>query len=191
MLPNRPRWHATEKVSLAFGYGITATPLQVARAYSVFANGGMQQPLSLLALEDDIPAGERVVSPDVARQVLQVLHAVTGEHGTARKARIPGYRVGGKTGTVHKVGPQGYIDDQYVALFAGIAPVEDPRLVTVVVINEPQGESYGGGSAAAPVFSRVTAGALRLLNLAPSIVPAADDAADMAAAPAVRGGGAA
>jgi cell division protein FtsI (penicillin-binding protein 3) len=191
MLPNRPRWHATEKVSLAFGYGITATPLQVARAYSVFANGGIQQPLSLLALEDDMPDGERVISPDVARQVLQVLHAVTGEHGTARKARIPGYRVGGKTGTVHKVGPQGYIDDQYVALFAGIAPVEDPRLVTVVVINEPQGEAYGGGSAAAPVFSRVTAGALRLLNLAPSIVPAADDAADMAAASTVRGGGAA
>ena len=83
------------------------------------------------------------------------------------------------------------LETDYVALFAGIAPVEDPRLVTVVVINEPQGESYGGGSAAAPVFSRVTAGALRLLNLAPSSVPAADDAADMAAAPAVRGGGAA
>jgi cell division protein FtsI (penicillin-binding protein 3) len=130
MLPNRPRWHTTEKVSLAFGYGIT--------------------------------------SPEIARQVLNVLHAVTGEHGTARKARVPGFQVGGKTGTVHKVGPQGYIDDQYVALFAGVAPSNDPRIVTVVVINEPKGEAYGGGAAAAPVFSRVTAGALRLLNVPPT-----------------------
>jgi cell division protein FtsI (penicillin-binding protein 3) len=170
MLPTRPRWHATEKVSLAFGYGITTTPLQLARAYSVFANGGVLQPVSLVALDGELDPGEQVVSPEVAKQVLGVLHAVTGEHGTARKARVPGYHVGGKTGTVHKVGPQGYIDDQYVALFAGIAPVENPRLVTVVVINEPQGEAYGGGSAAAPVFSTVTRGALRLLNVAPSVV---------------------
>jgi cell division protein FtsI (penicillin-binding protein 3) len=171
MLPNRPRWHATEKVSLAFGYGITASPLQLASAYAVFANGGVQRPVSLLALEEELPPGEPVVSPQVAGQVLEVLHAVTGEHGTARKARVPGYLVGGKTGTVHKVGPQGYIDDQYVALFAGVAPSNDPRLVTVVVINEPQGEAYGGGAAAAPVFSRVTAGALRLLNVAPTEYP--------------------
>jgi cell division protein FtsI (penicillin-binding protein 3) len=76
--------------------------------------------------------------------------------------------VGGKTGTVHKVGPEGYIEDQYVALFAGIAPVNDPRIVTVVVINEPQGKNYGGGSAAAPIFSTVTEGALRILNVPPS-----------------------
>ena len=167
-LPTRPRWHSTEKVSLAFGYGITATPLQLASAYTVFANGGVQQPISMLALEGEIPAGDRVVSARTASQVLDILHAVTGEHGTARKARIPGYQVGGKTGTVHKVGPEGYIKDQYVALFAGIAPVNDPRIVTVVVINQPQGENYGGGSAAAPVFSTVTEGALRILNVPPS-----------------------
>jgi cell division protein FtsI (penicillin-binding protein 3) len=190
-LPNRSRWHATEKVSLAFGYGITATPLQLARAYSVFANGGVRQPVSLLALDDELSPGEQVVSPEVARQVLGVLHAVTGEHGTARKARVPGYHVGGKTGTVHKVGPQGYIDDQYVALFAGIAPVEDPRLVTVVVINEPQGEAYGGGAAAAPVFSAVTQGALRLLNVAPSLPDTNAGERAIAAAPARRPGGAA
>jgi cell division protein FtsI (penicillin-binding protein 3) len=190
-LPNRSRWHATEKVSLAFGYGITATPLQLARAYSVFANGGVRQPVSLLALDDELSPGEQVVSPEVARQVLGVLHAVTGEHGTARKARVPGYHVGGKTGTVHKVGPQGYIDDQYVALFAGIAPVEDPRLVTVVVINEPQGEAYGGGAAAAPVFSAVTQGALRLLNVAPSLPVTNAGERAIAAAPARRPGGAA
>jgi cell division protein FtsI (penicillin-binding protein 3) len=76
--------------------------------------------------------------------------------------------VGGKTGTVHKVGPQGYIDDQYVALFAGIAPIDNPRVVTVVVINDPKGDAYGGGSAAAPVFSSVTRGTLRLLNVPPT-----------------------
>jgi cell division protein FtsI (penicillin-binding protein 3) len=167
-LPTRPRWHSTEKISLAFGYGITATPLQLASAFTVFANGGVQQPVSMLALEGELPAGDRVISARTASQVLDILHAVTGEHGTARKARIPGYQVGGKTGTVHKVGPEGYIEDQYVALFAGIAPVNDPRIVTVVVINEPQGEKYGGGSAAAPVFSTVTEGALRILNVPPS-----------------------
>lgn len=167
-LPNRPRWHATEKVSLAFGYGITTSPLQLASAYTVFANGGVQQPVSMLALEGELPEGNRVISARTASQVLDILHAVTGEQGTARKARVSGYLVGGKTGTVHKVGPEGYIKDQYVALFAGVAPVDDPRIVTVVVINEPQGENYGGGSAAAPVFSTVTKGALRILNVPPS-----------------------
>jgi len=184
-LPNRPRWHTTEKVSLAFGYGITATPLQLASAYAVFANGGVQQPVSLLALEGELPAGTQVIAPDIADQVLAVLHAVTGEHGTARKARVPGYQVGGKTGTVHKVGPGGYMDDQYVALFAGIAPSNDPRIVTVVVINEPKGDAYGGGSAAAPVFSQVTKGALRILNVPPT------ETGVVAKAPPVARGGAA
>jgi cell division protein FtsI (penicillin-binding protein 3) len=183
-LPDRPRWHATEKVSLAFGYGITTTPLQLARAYSVFANGGIQQPVSLLALEGESEPGERVVSPQIAQEVLGVLHAVTGEHGTARKARVPGYPVGGKTGTVHKVGPGGYLADQYVALFAGIAPVDNPRIVTVVVINGPQGEAYGGGAAAAPVFSSVTQGALRLLNVAPTEMEVVADAAKGSGGPA-------
>ena len=171
VLPNRPRWYSTEKISLAFGYGITATPLQLARAYSVFANHGMMQPVSLLALEGEEIGGTQVVSAEIADQVLTVLGRVTGEHGTARKARVPGYEVGGKTGTVHKVGPQGYIDDSYVALFAGVAPVDDPRVVTVVVINEPKGEAYGGGAAAAPVFSSVTRGALRLLGVTPTELP--------------------
>ena len=177
-LPDRVRWYATEKVSLAFGYGISASPLQLAKAYSVFANGGVQQPVSLLALEGEVSPGERIVSPQIAREVLGVLHAVTGEEGTARKARVPGYLVGGKTGTVHKVGPQGYIDDQYVAWFAGVAPVDDPRIVTVVVINDPKGKAYGGGAVAAPLFSAVTRGALRLLNVAPTEIES------VAAAPA-------
>lgn len=185
LLPNRPRWYSTEKISLAFGYGITTTPLQLARAYSVFANHGVQQQVSLLALEGEQPLGVQVVSREIADKVLTVLNAVTGKHGTARKARVPGYEVGGKTGTVHKVGPQGYIDDSYVALFAGIAPVDDPRVVTVVVINEPKGEAYGGGSAAAPVFSAVTRGALRLLGVAPTELPE-----ELAVGAPVKGGAA-
>ena len=183
LLPNRPRWRAIEKVTLAFGYGLTATPLQLAHAYTVFANQGQQYPLSLLAL-DELPEARPVIAPDTAAQVMEVLHAVTGEHGTARKARVEGYDVGGKTGTVHKVGPQGYIDDQYVALFAGIAPVSDPRFVTVVLIDQPQGESYGGGAAAAPVFSRVAQGALRLLN----VPPEADEILVVANSRVARGG---
>lgn len=181
LLPSRNRWSEIEKVTLAFGYGLTATPLQVAHAYSAFANGGVLPPVSLLAVADDAPAGQRVMAPDLAREVLTVLRRVTEEKGTARRARVPGYAVGGKTGTVHKVGPQGYIKNRYVALFAGVAPVSDPRFVTVVVINEPQGEDYGGGAAAAPVFSRVAQGTLRLLNVAPDAVPAIAAAPEPAA----------
>lgn len=184
-LPNRPRWHATEKISLAFGYGITTTPLQLARAYTVFANGGVQQPVSLLALEEEPPPGIQVVSPHIAAQVLEILHAVTGENGTARKARVPGYQVGGKTGTVRKVGPGGYSEDRHVALFAGIAPSNDPRLVTVVVINDPKGKLYGGGAVAAPVFSEVTKGALRILNVPPTELSAVAETT-----PVPRGGAA-
>ena len=167
-LPNRPRWYATEKVSLAFGYGISATPLQLASAYSVFANDGKQLPISLLALEGETPDGKQIISRETAAQLLGMLHAVTGEHGTARKARVSGYQVGGKTGTVHKVGPGGYEKHKYVALFAGIAPIDNPRIVTVVVINDPKGKLYGGGAVAAPVFSQITSGTLRILGVPPS-----------------------
>ena len=169
-LPTRPKWHAIEKVTLAFGYGLTATPLQIAHAFSILANDGAQQPISLLALEDEPTVGKPVITPALARNVLEVLHAVTGENGTARKAQIAGYGVGGKTGTVHKVGLSGYMENEYVALFAGVAPIENPRIVTVVVIDQPKGEAHGGGSAAAPVFSRVVKGALRLLNVPPTDV---------------------
>ena len=169
-LPNRPRWYATEKVSLAFGYGISATPLQLASAYSVFANGGKQLPISLLALEGETPEGKQIIAQETAAQLLGMLHAVTGEEGTARKARVSGYQVGGKTGTVHKVGPGGYEKHKYVALFAGIAPIDNPRIVTVVVINDPKGKLYGGGAVAAPVFSQITSGTLRILGVPPSEV---------------------
>jgi cell division protein FtsI (penicillin-binding protein 3) len=187
-LPVRRRWSDIEQVTLAFGYGLTATPLQLARAYSVFANGGILPEVSLLKLEAGEQRGRRVISEDIAGQVRGVLHAVTGEHGTARRARVEGYAVGGKTGTVHKVGPGGYLPDQYVALFAGMAPVEDPRFVTVVVLDRPQGDNYGGGAAAAPVFARVASGALRLLDIAPQPDELMDESAATETLVAASGG---
>ncbi len=171
-LPNRERWSDIEKVTLAFGYGLTATPLQLAHAYSVFANNGKQAPLSLIKRESEseIPA-KRVIDEETARQILTVLHRVTGEEGTAKKARVAGFSVGGKTGTVHKVGAGGYLPDQYLALFVGIAPIENPRYVTAIVIDQPKGDNYGGGSAAAPVYSRITDGVLRLYNETPQADP--------------------
>jgi cell division protein FtsI (penicillin-binding protein 3) len=175
-LPNRPRWRQIEEVTLAFGYGLTTTPLQLARAYSVFASGGMLPQVSLLRREPADVVAERVMRPETATAVREVLHGVTGDDATGRRARVAGYAVGGKTGTVHKVGAGGYLEDQYVALFAGLAPVDDPRFVTVVMLDRPQGDNYGGGSAAAPVFARVARGALRLLNVPPLPAVAPEEA---------------
>lgn len=186
-LPNRPRWRQIEEVTLAFGYGLTVTPLQLARAYTAFANNGVLLPVSLLSLDGEVPHGEQVMAPEIAAEVLKVLHRVTGSNGTARRAKVAGYEVGGKTGTVHQVGAQGYIDNKYRALFAGVAPAKDPRIVTVVVLNGPKGDAYGGGAVAAPVFSRVAQGALRLLNVAPEA--AVPDAATIAALENQRGAG--
>jgi len=177
LLPQRPRWREIEKVTLAFGYGLTATPLQLARAYAAFANDGILPEVTLLHRAEGASGGRRVISEDLAREVRMVLNAVTGTHGTARRARIEGYEVGGKTGTVHKVGAGGYLDDQYIALFAGMAPVEDPRFVTVVVLDRPKGDAYGGGAAAAPVFARVAGETLRLLGVAPRLAPEPADVA--------------
>lgn len=168
ILPNRPKWAPIEEATLAFGYGLTASPLQLAHAYTVFANGGVQPQISLLALGEELPESRRIIDSEIANKILQILHLVTQENGTAQKAQVVGFDVGGKTGTVHVVGSGGYQDDKYVALFAGVAPIDNPRIVTVVVLNQPKGDSYGGGSAAAPVFSRVTQGALRILNVPPS-----------------------
>ncbi len=187
LLPQRPRWRPIEEVTLAFGYGLTATPLQIARAYAVFANGGRLPELSLLHRDEVELGGIQVIDPAIAAEVRKVLHAVTGDEGTARKARVDGYEVGGKTGTVHKVGAGGYLDDQYVALFAGLAPIDDPRFVTVVVLDRPKGDSYGGGAAAAPVFARVAKETLRLLGVPPTLVAPEEMLATVAPGVAPRG----
>ncbi|MEP5764449.1 MAG: penicillin-binding transpeptidase domain-containing protein [Halieaceae bacterium] len=173
VLPYRENWRPIERVTLAYGYGLAVTPLQLARAYGVIASGGRLLTPSLIKQESRRVEARQVIAPRVAAQVLEVLHAVTGAEGTARGAQVAGYTVAGKTGTAHKVGSGGYADDRYLAFFAGIAPASEPRLVTIVLIDEPKGDHYYGGEVAAPVFSRITAGALRLLNVVPDAVPAA------------------
>ncbi|MEM0953530.1 MAG: penicillin-binding transpeptidase domain-containing protein [Pseudomonadota bacterium] len=171
ILPYRDHWREIERATLAYGYGLAVTPLQLARAYAVFASGGKLLSPSLLKLDPNEVEARQVIDPDVASQVLAVLQGVASSDGTARNARVEGYSVAGKTGTAHKVGAGGYADDRYLAFFAGIAPVSAPRLVTVVLIDEPGGDRYYGGEVAAPVFSRITAGALRLLNVVPDLRP--------------------
>ena len=168
VLPSHAHWSDIEKVTLAFGYGLNATPIQLARAYAVFANEGVRRPLTLLKYDsDNTLQGDRVVTAEIARDVLTVLGRVTKPGGTATLAQVQGFSVGGKTGTVHKVGEGGYLDDQYVALFVGIAPINEPRYVTAILVDQPLGDHYGGGLAAAPVYSRITEEVLRIRNARP------------------------
>jgi len=162
-------WREIEHATMAFGYGLSATAVQLAQAYSVFANDGWLVPLTLLR-RDTVPAGQRVFSAPTARAVRAMLEAVVAG-GTGGEAGVAGYRVAGKTGTVHKLAAEGYARDRYVSLFAGFAPASRARLVAVVVIDEPGGAEYYGGRVAAPVFSRVMREALRLLNVAPDDLP--------------------
>ena len=158
--------HPVVRATLAFGYGLTVSPLQLAQAYLTLANGGVRMPVSALKL-DDPPRGQRVFAPHIADVVLNLMEGVTSPEGTAPKARIPGYRVAGKTGTTRIVDEAGYTDKRHVALFVGVAPLTDPRLLMVVVVNDASGPKIGGGAVAAPVFARVAERALRLLEVPP------------------------
>lgn len=166
MLPSPRHWKDLEKVTLAFGYSLSVTPLQLVQAYSVLGNSGERRPLRILSDSPQVP-GEQVIAPAVSDAVLDMLKTVALEGGTAQKAAIPAYSFAGKTGTVHKAGVGGYLEDQYMAYFAGLAPANNPRIVGVVVINEPKGEEYHGGQVAAPAFAGVIGDALRLTGVAP------------------------
>jgi cell division protein FtsI (penicillin-binding protein 3) len=170
MLPIRNRWSDIERANFAFGYGLQVTPLQLARAYGVFATGGRLAPVTLLKRDGPAPAGKQVVAAGVAHQITEMMQTVVGPEGTGKRAGIPGYAVAGKTGTVHKVGAHGY-EDRYHSLFAGFAPVSAPRIVTVVVVDDASLGRYHGGDVAAPVFARVVGGAMRLLNVVPDQIP--------------------
>jgi cell division protein FtsI (penicillin-binding protein 3) len=159
-------WATIDQATLAFGYGISVSTLQLAQAYAVLAGDGIRRPASLLR-QDGPPAGERVTSADVVRKVRHMMEAVTSDTGTAPLAKVPGFRVAGKTGTVKKLGRGGYEDDKYRSLFAGMAPASDPRLVLVVMIDEPRAGEFYGGRVAGPVFSEIMTQALRLLNVPP------------------------
>jgi cell division protein FtsI (penicillin-binding protein 3) len=174
-LTNYSEWNRLERATLSFGYGLSVTALQLARAYTVFANDGVLLPVSLIRkvsqYEPSALQPQRVMSKTTARAVLHMMERVVEKGGTGTKAQVRGYRVAGKTGTAKVSGPGGYTEHSYNAVFAGMAPVSDPRLVMVVVINQPHGKEYYGGLVAAPVFARVMSGALRLLDVAPDDLP--------------------
>ena len=158
-----------ERATLSYGYGLSVTPLQLARAYGAIANDGMMPATSFIRV-DEVEREERVLPKEYAKQIRKMLEAVVSKNGTGSRAAVAGYRISGKTGTVKKASAGGYSDDSYIALFAGMAPASNPRLAMVVTINEPQGDVYYGGKVAAPVFSKVMSGALRLMDIAPDNV---------------------
>lgn len=159
-------WRPIEKATMSYGHGVSVSLLQLAHAYTAFANGGVMPQLTLLRREGSA-SGMRVLRPETARQMLDMLERVTHPGGTAPRARVDGYRVAGKTGTAHKLVNGSYEGRTYVSTFVGLAPVSDPRLVVAVVIDEPGGREYFGGLVAAPVFSNVMAGALRFMAVPP------------------------
>jgi|TARA_B110000438_G_scaffold120006_1_gene117117 cell division protein FtsI (penicillin-binding protein 3) len=166
-LPAYRKWDPVTQATFAFGYGLSVSSLQLARAYAVLANDGIRREISLVALDSE-PESIRVIASGISQQVRHMLRAASGAKGTGKRAMIDGYSVGGKTGTLHKVKPGGgYDQSRYMSAFAGLSPIENPRLVTVVVIDEPRDGDYFGGLVAAPVFSEVTGNALRLLQVTP------------------------
>lgn len=164
-MSHRNRWSDFEIAAFSYGYGLGVTTLQLAQMYAILGNGGIQRPLSVLAM-DTPHEGRRVFPEDVTREVLGMMESVVSTDGTGRQARVRGYRVAGKTGTTRKAVPGGY-GDEYVGLFAGVLPASDPRIAIAVMINEPEGDAYHGGSVAAPLFSTVAEGSMRILNIAP------------------------
>ena len=158
-----------ERATLAFGYGVSVTSLQLARAYAAIAADGYLRPVSFLN-QDRAPQGDRVMSAATAAALRAMMQKVVSDEGTAGAAQVPNYSVAGKTGTVHKFSAGGYAEDRYISIFSGMVPAHDPELVMVVIIDEPRNGEYFGGKVAAPVFSKVMTGAMRLLDVPPDDV---------------------
>jgi cell division protein FtsI (penicillin-binding protein 3) len=156
-------WRPVEQATMSYGNGISANLLQLARAYTAFANDGELLPVSLLK-EDVAPVGKRIYTAATARAVRDMLETVVQPGGTAPQAQVDGYRVAGKTGTAHKL-ENGHYVDRYVASFIGMAPASNPRLIVAVMVDEPSGEQYYGGQVAGPVFSNVMGAALHVLGV--------------------------
>ncbi|MGD8802641.1 MAG: penicillin-binding protein 2 [Gammaproteobacteria bacterium] len=158
-----------ERATLAFGYGVSVTTLQLARAYAAIASDGYLKPVSFIQQENP-PRGEPVMSADTAATIRKMMQRVVSPEGTGSQARVANYSVAGKTGTVHKFTAGGYAENRYLSIFTGMVPAIDPRLVMVVMIDEPRNGEHFGGQVAAPVFSKVMAGAMRLLDVPPDDV---------------------
>ena len=152
--------------TLTIGYGLSVNTLQLARAYTVFAHEGKRMPVSLLRVEKT-PEGKQVIQPKIVQQVLAMMETVLSKGGTAQIISVPGYRVAGKTGTSKMASVGGYKGHHYTSSFVGIAPISDPRIIIVVVINDPQGKVYYGGYVSGPVFSHIMEGTLRILDVPP------------------------
>ncbi|HOI51556.1 MAG TPA: penicillin-binding protein 2, partial [Azonexus sp.] len=159
-------WRPIEQATMSYGHGISLSLIQLARAYSVFARDGDLVPVSLLRVDAPVVRGTPVFSAQTAREMRAMLELVVQPGGTAPKAAVPGYRVGGKTGTAHKL-EGGVYANKYIASFVGIGPISDPRLIVAVMIDEPSGKQYYGGQIAGPAFAQVMAGALRTLGVPP------------------------
>jgi cell division protein FtsI (penicillin-binding protein 3) len=169
LLSHYENWRPIAKATLAYGYGLSVTPLQLAQSYAALGAGGVLRPVSLLRV--DKPAiGRKVVSQETAKAVVAMLEHVITPEGTGIRAAVPGYRIAGKTGTARKFAIGGYSEDRYTAVFAGLAPASNPRLSVVVVVDEPRAGAYYGGEVAAPVFSRIVEGAMRILAIPPDDV---------------------
>ncbi|WP_250884105.1 penicillin-binding transpeptidase domain-containing protein [Glaciecola sp. XM2] len=169
----RQRWSNFELSTLSFGYGISVTTAQLARMYATIGNGGVKMPLTIIKGMESFEQPERVLAEENAYAVLEMMETVTQEGGSGVKAAVPGYRVAGKTGTSRKAVAGGY-GEEYVNIFAGIAPVSNPQIAVVVLINEPGGDKYYAGDTAAPTFSAIVSGSLQMLNIAPDAINAAD-----------------
>ena len=176
-------WKPIEQATMSYGHGISVSLLQLARAYSVFATNGELKPLTLVKRDQPV-AGKAVISPRTAMAVRKMLEMVTQPGGTATRAQVAGFRVAGKTGTAHKLMGATYASDRYISSFVGFAPASNPRLVIAVMLDEPGGKSYYGGEVAAPAFSAVMAGALRLLGIEPDAAP--DNVISPDSAPVVK-----
>jgi cell division protein FtsI (penicillin-binding protein 3) len=173
LLTHYDHWRPISQATLAYGYGVSVTPLQLAQAYSVLGSDGFLRPVSLVAL-DSPSEGDRILSTESAAAVRRMLEEVVRPGGTGTKAAVTGYRIAGKTGTAWKFSAGGYSKDKYISIFAGLAPASDPRLAAVVVIDEPNGELYYGSDVAAPVFADIMSESLRLLAVPPDALPASD-----------------
>jgi len=161
-------WRPMEQATMSYGYGLSTSLFQLAQAYSMFARDGEMAPVSLLKRQDKV-SGVRVISTEHALQVRNMLHMVTGAGGTAPKAQTMGYSVGGKTGTAHKLDGKSYAEKKYRGFFVGMAPIDNPRIVVAVMIDEPTNGRYFGGDVAAPVFSQTVQQTLRMLEVQPDM----------------------
>ncbi|KAF1056451.1 MAG: Peptidoglycan D,D-transpeptidase FtsI [Pseudomonas delhiensis] len=189
-LPNYREWRKAETATLSYGYGLSVTAIQLAHAYSVLANNGQSVPLTMIRA-DRAPTPKQVISEQVAKTLQGMLQQVVEAPNGVYRAKVPGYRVAGKSGTARKTqtGTKGYAENSYRSLFAGFGPLTDPRFVVVVVIDEPSKAGYFGGLVSAPVFSKVMSGTLRLMNIPPDNLPTATPQQQANAAPTKGGRG--